>query len=124
MNDLQLTVPATYQPLTIATGIRCSARRTPDKPMFIEGEKRRTFAQFCERIDRLQAHALGELGLAFGQHAAVVGPNCIEFLEVVVGLSEVGIASATLRHIGQQPPACDGLGRIDHRTDSMASHAY
>ncbi len=98
MNDIQLTVPATYQPLTIATGIRCSARRTPDKTMFIEGEKRLTFAEFCHRIDRLQAHALGELGLQFGQHAAVVGPNCIEFLEVVVGLSEVGIASATLSH--------------------------
>ena len=75
MQDIQQTVPATYQPLTIATGIRCSARRTPDKTMFIEGEKRRTFAEFCQRIDRLQAHALGELGLQFGQHAAVVGPN-------------------------------------------------
>ena len=61
MQNIQLTVPATYQPLTIATGIRCSARRTPDKTMFIEGEKRRTFAEFCQRIDRLQAHALGEL---------------------------------------------------------------
>ncbi|MGA1420220.1 MAG: AMP-binding protein, partial [Ilumatobacteraceae bacterium] len=98
MKDIELTVPATYQPLTIATGIRCSARRTPEKTMFIEGDKRRTFAEFCQRIDRLQAHALGEVGLQFGQHVAVVGPNCIEFLEVVVGLSEVGIASATLSH--------------------------
>jgi len=98
MSDIDVKLPVTYQPLTIATGIRCSARRTPDKPMLIEGDKVRSFAEFCQRMDQLQAVAVGELGLEFGQHVAVVGPNCIEFLEVVVGLSEIGIASATLSH--------------------------
>ncbi len=98
MAEKSLQVPLTYQPLTIPLGVRCSARRTPRKVALIEGERARTFAALCERMTRLHWLALGPLGLRFGDHAAIVGPNCIEYLEVVLGLSEVGIATATLSH--------------------------
>jgi acyl-CoA synthetase (AMP-forming)/AMP-acid ligase II len=98
MSDIALTVPATYQPLTIPLGVRCAQRRTPHKIALIEGDRTRSYSELCDRMTRLHWLGLGELGLRFGEHVAVVGPNCIEYLEVVLGLSEVGIASATLSH--------------------------
>jgi long-chain acyl-CoA synthetase len=98
MLDKTLQVPPTYQPLTIPLGVRCAERRTPAKPALVEGERSRTYSALCERMTRLHWLALGPLGLRFGEHVAVVGPNCIEYLEVVLGLSEIGVASATLSH--------------------------
>lgn len=98
MFDVSVPVPVTYQPLTIPLGVRCAARRTPRKVALTEGTSTRTYAQLCERMTRLHWLALGPLGMRFGDHAAIVGPNCIEYLEAVLGLAEVGIASATLSH--------------------------
>lgn len=96
MQDQTLEVPGTYRPLTITTGVHASARRTPHKIALIEGERTRTFAQLVERMARLGAAGPAALGLAHGDHVAVVGPNCLEFLEVVLGLSDIGVAVVTL----------------------------
>lgn len=98
MPDMTLQVPATYQPLTIPLGVRCAARRTPGKVALIEAGRTRSYAELCERMTRLHWLALAELELQFGDHVAIMAPNCIEYLELVLGLSEIGIASATLSH--------------------------
>ncbi len=94
--DHAITVPGTYQALTITTGVHASARRTPHKIALTAGAHTRSYAQLVERMARLGAAGRDALGLAHGDHAAVVGPNCIEFLEVVLALSDTGVAVTTL----------------------------
>ncbi|MGH7152665.1 MAG: AMP-binding protein, partial [Acetobacteraceae bacterium] len=86
--------PATYRPLTIDTGIRAAANRAGDKVALCEGERRLTYRQLAERIDRVAAMGFG-LGLRPGDHAALLAGNCLEYIEIVCGLSCSGIAVAT-----------------------------
>lgn len=39
MDAITLTVPGTYQPLTVTSGIHASARRTPNKIALIDGAR-------------------------------------------------------------------------------------
>jgi acyl-CoA synthetase (AMP-forming)/AMP-acid ligase II len=89
-----VTLPSTYRPMTMASGIRMNLARAPAKVAVICGERRLTFAQLVDRIDRVASLAIG-LGLQKGDRAAVVASNCLEYIEIVDGLSEAGIAVAT-----------------------------
>jgi long-chain acyl-CoA synthetase len=98
MPDVTLKVPVTYRPLTIAAGVLAAARRTPRKVAIVEGERQLTYARLAERMARLANAATTRLGLAHGDHVAILGPNSFEYLEAIVGLSEAGLACATLSH--------------------------
>jgi long-chain acyl-CoA synthetase len=89
------TLPATFRPVTIASGIRTSTARDPGKTALICGDRRLTYGQLTDRIDRVSAMAAG-LGLAAGDRAAIIAANCLEYIEIVDGLAEAGIAVATL----------------------------
>ena len=86
--------PSTFRPITIAEGMRSSARRTPGKVALSEGERELTFSQLVERIDRVSNVALSGLGLRPGEHAALMSPNCLEFVELTCGLAEAGVPAA------------------------------
>jgi long-chain acyl-CoA synthetase len=88
-------LPGTFQSVTMASGIRANVARDPAKTALICGDRRLTFAQLVDRIDRVTSLALG-LGLQIGDRAAVVAGNCLEYIEIVDGLAEAGIAVATL----------------------------
>jgi long-chain acyl-CoA synthetase len=79
----------------MASGIRTSMARDPNKVALIFNERTLTFAQLVDRIGRVAAMAAG-LGLAPGDRAAIVAPNCLEYIEIVDGLAEAGVAVATL----------------------------
>ena len=104
--------PGTYRPLTVGTGMRATALHSPDKVALIEGDRRLTFARFVERADRLSG-LLDGLALPDRCTVAILAPNCIEYIEVVVGASEAGHAVTTLnpkltaREIGA---ICDDCG--------------
>jgi long-chain acyl-CoA synthetase len=85
---------AAYLPVTISSGVRASAARTPEKVALSEGLRRLTYAQLANRIDRVVSLAASGLGLVPGDHAALMAPNCIEFIEIVCGLSDAGVATA------------------------------
>jgi long-chain acyl-CoA synthetase len=89
------TLPGTYRPMTMASGIRANLAREPGKTALICGERRLTFAQLVERIDRVACLASHGLGLRKGDRAAIVAPNCLEYIEIVDGLAEAGVAVAT-----------------------------
>jgi long-chain acyl-CoA synthetase len=94
-----VTVPGrspTYRPITIADGVRTSARRTPEKLAVEHGEARRTYRQLVDRNDRVATAARHGLGLEPGDHAAIMSSNCIEFIEIVLGLASVGVAPAMI----------------------------
>ncbi len=88
--------PATYLPIGIADGIRTSASATPDKVALVEGERQLRYRDFVSRMDRVANGVLHDVGLSPGDHAAVLAPNCLEYLEIVCGLASAGLAPATI----------------------------
>ena len=88
--------PDTYVPITIASGIRSSAAGTPNKVALAEGERTLTYRDLVTRIDRVANAAVHDLGLEPGDRVALMAPNCLEFLEIVCGISSAGCSVVTV----------------------------
>lgn len=85
-----------YTDLIIGRGIRCAARANPDKIALADTEGRTlTYRALVARMDGVGRLAARQ-GLGRGDVAALVAPNCMEYPEIVCGLSERGILVATL----------------------------
>ena len=87
--------PASYRPVTITEGLRTSARNNPEKLALTEEGRQLTFSSLIQRINRVSNAGLG-LGLVPGDHVALMCANCIEFVEVTCGMSEIGVAPAMI----------------------------
>ncbi len=88
------SLPRGFRHLTIASGVRAAARNTPEKIAIRCDARSRTYGQLLSRIDAIAAMCQS-LGLKAGEHAAIVAPNCLEYLEIVCGVAEIGAAVAT-----------------------------
>ncbi len=88
--------PPTYRPIAVSSGIRAAANRAPGKVAIVEGERQLTYRALVERIGRVGSLAMAGLRFEPGQTAAIVAPNCLEYMELVSGLSDAGVAVATL----------------------------
>jgi long-chain acyl-CoA synthetase len=80
----------------MAAGVRASMDRAPDKVAVIYGGQERTYRDLVGRIERVRDAAILAPELRPGDHAAIVARNCIEFVEIVCGVPEAGIAVATV----------------------------
>lgn len=85
-----------FTDLTIGRGIRCAAEVEPHKIALADTEgKSLTYREFIDRLD-----GVGRLAerhqLENGDVVALISPNCMEYMEIVAGLSERGIVVATL----------------------------
>ncbi len=89
------TLPDSYRPLTLSSGVRASAARTPDKVAMILGEERRTYARTVGNMNRIANLCRHGLGLRHGDRAAVISPNSMDYLELMAGISDVGAAAVT-----------------------------
>lgn len=89
-----MTASDSFMPITLSSGVRASAARTPDKVALTEDERSLTYARLVKRIDQVASLALGGLGLKPGEHVALMSPNCIEYFEIVCGISSAGMATA------------------------------
>ena len=87
-------LPDTFRHMTMAGGIRSSLPRNPAKVALSCAGRTLSYAQLVERIDRVAALATG-IGLQPGDRAAIVAGNCLEYIEIVDGLAEAGVAVAT-----------------------------
>jgi long-chain acyl-CoA synthetase len=94
LSERSSVLPATFRPMTMASGIRCNMARGRDRVALICGGRSLTFGQLVDRIERVSALGLG-LGLGLSDRAAIVAGNCLEYLEIVDGLADAGIAVAT-----------------------------
>lgn len=85
-----------YTDMTIGRGIRSAAQANLDKIAIDDTHGRQiNYRQLVERMDglgRLSEH----YGLARGDIVALIAYNCIEYPEIVAGLSERGVIVATL----------------------------
>lgn len=88
--------PPGYLSMTVAAGPKMAARITPDKAALIEGARSLTFAALSDRIDRITTLSAAEFGLRAGDRAAIVAGNCLEYIEIVSGMSEAGVPMATI----------------------------
>jgi long-chain acyl-CoA synthetase len=86
--------PRSYVPITIADGIRSSALRAPGKIALTEGGRSLSYAELVGRIARVSNLATAGLGLRKGEHAALMAPSCLEFMELVCGLADAGVPPA------------------------------
>ena len=61
----------------------------PEREAVVDGQVRRTYAQFCERCDRWSA-ALQRLGVGRGDRVAYISPNTASNLESFYGVPQIG----------------------------------
>lgn len=88
--------PGAARSILISDGIRAAAGRTPDKVAMAESGRTLTYAQLARRIARVANLVHGGLGLRHGERAALLSANCLEYLEIVAGMAEAGVAAATI----------------------------
>lgn len=81
--------------LTIGRSIRTAMARNRTKTALCFKDRSFTYSELVSRMNRAGNFAVG-LGLGAGDVVALVAPNCIEYIEVVAGLSDHGIIVATL----------------------------
>jgi long-chain acyl-CoA synthetase len=92
----QAELPPTFRSMTMAAGIRAAMRRAPDKIALIHGRQQRSYRDLSARIDLATNATISDLRLKPGQNAAIVARNCLEYIEIVCGLPEAGVAVATV----------------------------
>jgi long-chain acyl-CoA synthetase len=84
-----------YRPLLLSGGLHASAERTPRKVALVCGPVSRTYAELAQRVRRACGGAIA-LGLRQGDRVAILAPNCIEYPELLCGLSDAGGIVATV----------------------------
>jgi long-chain acyl-CoA synthetase len=82
--------------ITISDGVRKHARRTPDKVALRAGTQALTFGELDGRIKRVGSAVAHGLGLAPGDRVAVLAPNCLEFVELLLGPPLAGVLVASI----------------------------
>jgi acyl-CoA synthetase (AMP-forming)/AMP-acid ligase II len=90
------SLPFSFQHLSLASGIRAAMYRNPDKVAFRHRDGTRSYRALVDRIDRVTAALRDDLGLGPGHHGAIVAKNSIEYVELVIGASQAGVALATV----------------------------
>ena len=91
-------LPIGYQPMTMARGLRAAMSRNPDKIAIRHNAVTRTYRDLVARIDRVANATVNDLKLKKGDNAAIIARNCIEFIEIVCGVPEAGVAVATVNN--------------------------
>lgn len=88
--------PTSATSLSLMSGIRAAMSRNPDKIAIKDFQTKRTYQELISRADRITSALTGDLNLSNGAHAAIVSGNSIEYLELVAGASQAGVALVTI----------------------------
>jgi len=86
---------------TLGWMIRRGAEKHPDAEALVVDDKRYTYAQLSDRLNRL-ANALADLGVRKGDKVALMLFNGNEFVESVFGIAKLGAVTAPLNYRLQQ----------------------
>ncbi|KAF3996049.1 class I adenylate-forming enzyme family protein [Glaciimonas immobilis] len=81
--------------LTLADAVATHARLSPQKIGVMDTTRSLTFRQWQERASRL-GNGLLDLGLKKGDRVALLAYNCIEWMEMYVGLSQAGLVAVPI----------------------------
>jgi long-chain acyl-CoA synthetase len=89
-------LPEGFTPMTLGRFVASAAARGSDRPAVHCDGRRLTYGALVERMNRIGHVAQSAWRLSPGDRVALLAPNCMEYIEIVVGLSEVGVIVATL----------------------------
>jgi fatty-acyl-CoA synthase len=67
-----------------------TARRYPDKPAVVDGDRRVTYAEFDAAVNRM-AHALTTRGLGKGDRLALLSHNCWQYAVLAFATAKLGV---------------------------------
>jgi len=81
--------------LTMGSVVRRAAEQYPHRTAMIFNDERCTFKEYNARVNRA-AHALIGLGMAKGDHVAILGKNSIQYLELCHGSAKAGVVFGTI----------------------------
>jgi fatty-acyl-CoA synthase len=84
-------------PLLVDDFLSRPATIYPDKTAIVDGDRRFTYSEFAERVNRL-SNALLELGLRQYDRVCILSPNSHFFLESFYATSQVGIVLVPLNY--------------------------
>jgi long-chain acyl-CoA synthetase len=85
---------STYMPVAVSDGIRASAAARPEKIALVEAERSLTYQQLVARFNRVANGLADVVNLDKGDHIALMSSNCLEFIEIVCGAADAGLATA------------------------------
>ncbi len=106
-----MTVPLGQ--MRIADGIHASAARAPQSLAVRCGDRELVYGQLDDRVRRVSRAATRDLQLAVGDRVAILAPNCLEYPEIICGLTDVGAIVATLNprgNAGEVAASCRDSG--------------
>ncbi|WP_439533144.1 AMP-binding protein [Polymorphobacter sp.] len=89
-------VPQNFVAMTALGSVRASARRDPARKAVVCGDRVRSYGELVDRSERLRDAAITTLGLVKGENCAIVARNCLDYIEVALGMPDAGIAVATV----------------------------
>lgn len=89
-------IPQNYVSMTALGSVRATALRDPARKAVVCGDRTLSYGTLVDRSERLRDAAITTLGLTKGQNGAIVARNCIEYIEVALGLPDAGVALATV----------------------------
>ena len=78
--------------LLIGESLKSTARKFPDKTAFVFRDRRITYREFEDRVNRL-ANGLLARGYIPGDHIAILAFNCIEYFEILYALAKCGMTA-------------------------------
>ena len=89
--------------LLIGDSLRATARKFPNKNAFIFKDRRITYRDFEDRVNRL-ANGLLSKGYKPGDHISILAFNCIEYYEILYALAKAGMVAAPVnfRFVGAE----------------------
>jgi len=90
------TLPPGYVSMTMAKSLRATMERAPHKVAVKHNDTERTYGALVQRIDCVTNATINDLKLVKGDHAAIIAANSIEYIEIVCGVPEAGVAVATV----------------------------
>ena len=86
----------TIQNVTAGRAVRCAAERAPEKVAISFEDRSLTYRDLADRISRVAALSSEKWELGAGDRVVLLAPNCIEYAELLFGLTEMGVVVATL----------------------------
>lgn len=81
--------------LTMGHIIRRASRQYPQRTAIIYEGRTYTYREYNQRVNRA-ANALRALGIAFGDHVAILGRNSVEYLELCHAAAKIGAVFGTV----------------------------
>jgi long-chain acyl-CoA synthetase len=88
--------PPTYRGLTVSAGLHATAAATPGRAAIRVGDRNLSYGQLASRSRRVTGGIRNLLGRTYGERALLLAPNCIEYIELVCGLSDAGMIVSTV----------------------------